>query len=281
VLADSSNPIENYQFMIQYITETTRVVILFWVLLALCSLELVVPYVKSTRTSILQTAPNIVLTVLLILTNFVLAGAFTFSGSLVEHFRIGLLQNIGSISDWSIFLIGIILLDFLGAYLPHFLMHKLAFIWRFHAVHHSDTMVDVTTAFRQHPVETIFRILFQIAAILIVGVSLEVLVLYQTLSALMAQLEHANIRLPNRVEYMLGLIFVTPKMHKLHHSCRQTETDSNYSNILSIWDRLLGTYSARVDGTPIVYGLDYIKIQNLTVRDLLVRVPQKRAQRLK
>src|SRR4029453_19273455 len=128
-----------------------------------------------------------------------------------------------------------------------FLLHKSWLGWQFHRVHHSENAVDVTTAFRQHPGETVWRILWQLAAIIVLGLPLWVVLIYLTLSALNAQIEHANIKLGERVDGLLRLFFVTPNMHKTHHSRRQFETETNYSNIFSFWDRLCGTYTPRVD----------------------------------
>ena len=133
------------------LTETNRVILLFIMMFLLCGVELIFPLIKSKRSSILRTLPNIVMTLLLILTNFLVAGIVSFVGFAVEKYKLGLFQNVGQIQSMILIITGVIILDFLGAYLPHALMHKIPFMWRFHAVHHSDIMIDVTTAFRQHP----------------------------------------------------------------------------------------------------------------------------------
>lgn len=152
-------------------------------------------------------------------------------------------------------LLGLIGLD-LFTYFAHLSMHKLGWMWRFHRVHHADRLVDVTTAFREHPGETLWRISWHIAGVVVFGTPAWVLVTYLTLSALNGQLEHANIRLPERLDRRLRLLFVTPNMHKMHHSRHQPETDSNYSNLLSIWDRLGGTYNHGPRFAELRYGLD-------------------------
>jgi sterol desaturase/sphingolipid hydroxylase (fatty acid hydroxylase superfamily) len=88
------------------------------------------------------------------------------------------------------------------------------------------------------------------------GLPLWIAVVYLTLSAANAQLEHANIRLSEGLDRWLRLLFVTPNMHKVHHSQLQPETDSNYANLFSIWDRIFGTYTRRVDFDALRYGLD-------------------------
>jgi sterol desaturase/sphingolipid hydroxylase (fatty acid hydroxylase superfamily) len=152
-------------------------------------------------------------------------------------------------------ILGIIGLD-LFAYFAHVSLHKLGWMWRFHRIHHSDSLVDVTTAFREHPGETLWRVGWHIAGVFTFGTPAWVLVTYLTLSALNAQLEHANIRLPERLDWWLRLLFVTPNMHKAHHSRYQAETDSNYSNLLSIWDRLGRTCNRGPIFAELHYGLD-------------------------
>ncbi|MCC8980568.1 sterol desaturase family protein [Bradyrhizobium acaciae] len=168
--------------------------------------------------------------------------------------KFGLSHWLG-LSPLSQLLLGIIGLD-LFTYFAHVSMHKLGWMWRFHRMHHADRFVDVTTAFREHPGETLWRIGWHIAAVLVFGTPAWVLVTYLTLSALNAQFEHANIRLPERLDRWLRLLSVTPNMHKMHHSRHQPETDSNYSNLLSIWDRLGGTYNHGPRFAELRYGLD-------------------------
>ncbi|MBV9925537.1 MAG: sterol desaturase family protein [Acidobacteria bacterium] len=150
---------------------------------------------------------------------------------------------------------GVAALDFFG-YWAHRMLHQSWLGWQFHRVHHSEAAVDVTTAFRQHPGETVWRMLWQLGAVVLFGLPLWVVAVYLTLSGLNAQLEHANIKLVDRLDGLLRLIVVTPNMHKAHHSRIQKETDTNYSNIFSFWDRLCGTYTPRIDFGELRYGLD-------------------------
>jgi sterol desaturase/sphingolipid hydroxylase (fatty acid hydroxylase superfamily) len=153
----------------------------------------------------------------------------------------------------------IIFLDLWAGYFVHYLFHRYGWLWKLHSVHHSDDLVDVTTAFRQHPVESVIRVSFHLSGMVIIGAPLWVLLIYLTISTLYAQFEHANIQLPVKIDKLLQYIIVTPNMHKVHHSKYQRETDSNYSNILSIWDRLFGTFNKRTNYSNIEYGLDYLE----------------------
>jgi sterol desaturase/sphingolipid hydroxylase (fatty acid hydroxylase superfamily) len=156
---------------------------------------------------------------------------------------------------WTVLVLGIASLD-LSAYAAHVALHRTGVGWRFHRVHHSDREVDVTTAFRQHPGETVWRVLWQLPPIVLFGLPLWVVAVYVTLSGLNAQLEHANLRVDERWDRILRLFVVTPNMHKVHHSREQKETDSNYANLFSVWDRLFGTFTPDVRFETLRYGLD-------------------------
>jgi sterol desaturase/sphingolipid hydroxylase (fatty acid hydroxylase superfamily) len=155
---------------------------------------------------------------------------------------------------WAMGIAGIVVLD-LATYAAHVALHKSAVGWRFHRLHHSDREVDVTTAFRQHPLETIFRVASLLPAIALLRIPLGVVVLHQTLSAINAQLEHANVRVPEGLDRALRVVFVTPNMHKVHHSSWRPQTDSNYANLFSLWDRLFGTFTRAADLGSLRYGL--------------------------
>jgi sterol desaturase/sphingolipid hydroxylase (fatty acid hydroxylase superfamily) len=234
----------------------------------LWTLESFIPLYRYGRERLPHALPNVALALLLILTNLAISfgtarlAVFTASNGIGFLFWLDLSPLMKLVP-------GVAALDFCG-YLAHLLLHKSWRGWQFHRVHHSEKAVDVTTAFRQHPGETVWRILWQSAAIVIFGLPLWVIVIYLTLSALNAQLEHANIKLNDRVDGLLRLIVVTPNMHKTHHSRRQLQTDTNYSNIFSFWDRLCGTYTPRVDFENLRYGLDgFDDADKQTLRSLL------------
>ena len=173
---------------------------------------------------------------------------------------------------WSQAVLGVIALD-LFAYFAHVLLHKSWLGWQFHRVHHSESAVDVTTAFRQHPGETVWRTLWQLAAIIVFGTPLWVVLIYLILSASNAQLEHANIKMNGKLDRLVRLVVVTPHMHKVHHSRNQSQTDSNYSNIFSFWDRLFGTYTSAVDFQSLRYGLDGFDAKDRQTLKELLRMP--------
>ena len=250
-----------------------RLAFLLGGLFVLYAVEFVIPLVQSYRVSAFKVIPNVMMMVLLIATNFALSSFTLLVSSWVESYQIGLLYSIGLSNVYYKLVIGLIFLDLWAAYLPHILFHKIPWLWRFHAVHHSDTMIDVTTAFRQHPFETIFRIFFHLSGMVILGLPLVALFAYLSISALNAQLEHANLAIPKKMDRFLQHFYVTPNMHKVHHSKHQFETDSNYSNIFSVWDRLFGTYHRRENYTTIEYGLDYLEPDDTSVKNMLIDIP--------
>ena len=252
----------------------TRTLLLFVWMCLLWLLEQKLPLARSNQRKAL---PNLLLMLLVLVMNFFFASLMVVSSRWTSDHRFGLFPWLGA-DPWVTLIGGIILLDFWAAYLVHVLFHKFQWLWQLHSVHHSDTMVDVTTAFRQHPGESLLRILFTVIGMFLLGLPFWVVVAYQTVSSLYAQMEHSNINL--KVHPLLGnvlqRIFVTPHNHKIHHSKLQCETDSNYGNIFVLWDRLFATYNRRTSYHDIDYGLDYLKeAEKFTFRDLL-KLPYRR-----
>jgi sterol desaturase/sphingolipid hydroxylase (fatty acid hydroxylase superfamily) len=155
---------------------------------------------------------------------------------------------------WFRYVVLFFLLDF-GDYLYHRVMHRIGFFWRFHLVHHTDPVLDVSTTVREHPGETFVRMGLLCLWTFLLGASFGVLVLRQTVETLANLLAHTSLRLPPRAARILGWLFITPNIHHVHHHPRQPFTDCNYGDVFSIWDRLCGTYcELREDQTE--YGLD-------------------------
>jgi sterol desaturase/sphingolipid hydroxylase (fatty acid hydroxylase superfamily) len=157
---------------------------------------------------------------------------------------------------WTQVLVGIVMLDFSVGYLSHRTMHIWPPMWRFHQVHHSDDFVDVTTTYRTHPVETVWRFMFAIVPVWILGLPAQAVVIQRLLQATNGVIEHANIRLWAPLDRVLSLVWVTPNVHKMHHSREVSETNSNYANLLTVYDRVLGTYTPARRAETVVYGLD-------------------------
>ena len=152
-------------------------------------------------------------------------------------------------------LLAMVVLDF-ATWALHWGMHKTALLWRLHRLHHADAFVDVTTTLRQHPGETVLRTAVTLAAGALLGAPIAVIALYRSLSVLNAIFEHANFRLPRPLDRMVAYVWVTPDLHKMHHSNIASETDSNYGNLLSLFDRAFGTYTCGSGAGAVVYGLE-------------------------
>jgi sterol desaturase/sphingolipid hydroxylase (fatty acid hydroxylase superfamily) len=146
--------------------------------------------------------------------------------------------------------------DFSAGYLAHRALHLFPILWRFHRVHHSDEFVDATTTYRTHPVETVWRFLFVIVPVWTLGIPAQAVVIQRLVSAANGIVEHANIRLWGRFDRVASLVWVTPNVHTIHHSRQREETNSNYGNVLTIYDRMLGTFTSSDRAVSVVYGLD-------------------------
>lgn len=227
---------------------------LFALMAVIAVIEAIVPLSARDRSGRPHALPNLVLTALTFATGLVLGGAILVMLPGWQAAGLGLLNAYDVGPFWAI-VIAVLGLDF-ATYVCHVAMHKTPAWWRYHRVHHSDLAVDVTTTFRQHPGETVIRYAFLGVAALALGASPVAFAVYRTMSALTALPEHANIRVPAWLDDILSLLVTWPTFHKVHHSRAAEETDTNYGNILSIWDRLFFTYTPAARGREIVYGLD-------------------------
>lgn len=216
---------------------------------------------------------NFFLTSTTILINFSLAFLLVTTSDWTIANNFGILQWLPSMSSWIYALIGLLLLDFIGAYLVHLIEHKVKFLWRFHLIHHTDTWIDTTSGNRHHPGESVIRFTFTILGVFIVGSPMWLVFLYQTISVVSTQFTHANIALPKKLDSFLSYFIVSPNMHKVHHHYKLPYTDSNYGNIFSIWDRIFGTFMY-LPKENIVYGIDtYMSQEENNRLNNLLKIP--------
>ncbi len=152
------------------------------------------------------------------------------------------------------FICSFLLLDF-GEYIYHVMMHKSKRLWTFHMVHHSDRIVDISTTLREHPGENLIRLSFTLLWVFLTGTFFWVLVIRQIIQIFSTSLAHMNYRLPQKTDKLFGLVFITPGLHQVHHHYQIPYTDSNYGDVLSIWDRLFGTFR-RMPLENVVFGID-------------------------
>lgn len=152
--------------------------------------------------------------------------------------------NMTTLSTTLSTIIAVILLD-LAIYLQHLLFHALPILWRLHMVHHADRDIDVSTGLRFHPIEILLSMLIKMGMVILIGAPAEAVLLFEVVLNGMAMFNHSNVRIPQPFDRLLRLLFVTPDMHRVHHSVIKRETNSNYGFNLSIWDRAFGTYRAQ------------------------------------
>ena len=198
---------------------------------------------------------NIFFTFTTIVVNFVMAFILLMSAEWADKNDFGILQWFPEMPLWLFAVAGLLFLDLIGAYLPHYVQHKTKILWRFHLIHHTDTWIDTTSANRHHPGESVIRFLFTTLGVVIAGTPMWLVFMYQSLSVVFSQFNHANIGLGKKLDTALSWIFVSPDMHKVHHHYVMPYTDSNYGNIFSIWDRIFGTFT-KLPKEQIIYGVD-------------------------
>jgi len=237
---------------------------LFWVL------EGMLPLFNFKYKKWKHAFPNLFFTLTTVIINFTLAGLLIYTSFWVKENNFGIINWLPQMPLWLYALLGVLLLDFFGAYLAHYVEHKVKPLWMVHLVHHSDHNVDTTTANRHHPIESIIRFAFTLAGVFIVGTPIAIVFLYQSLSLIATQFTHANIKMSKRIDKLISYVLISPDMHKIHHHYKLPYTDSNYGNIFSVWDRLFGTYMY-MDREAIVYGVDTFpdKEKNGSLKHLL------------
>lgn len=238
----------------------------FWLL------ESAVPLFSHSYRKWKHAGVNFFFTFTTILINFVLAFILVGAADWVVAEEFGLLQWVGPPVVVEA-IGGLMLLDLIGAYLAHWTEHRVPVLWRFHLVHHTDQHIDTTSANRHHPGESVIRFAFTTAAVLVVGAPIWLVFVYQSMSALLSQFNHANISMPAWLDRSIRWLIVTPDMHRVHHHYQLPLTDSNYGNIFSCWDRLFGTYQ-QVDNSTLVYGVDtHMELEDHQSIGRMLRIP--------
>lgn len=165
------------------------------------------------------------------------------AAALAETRGLGFFPSL-DLPGWLSVVLGVVLLD-LAIYLQHVLFHALPSLWRLHMVHHSDLDFDTTTGVRFHPIEVLLSMGIKMAVVLLVGIPVLGVLIFEVLLNGTSLFNHGNVRLAARIDRILRLLVVTPEMHRVHHSVAIRETNSNFGFNLPWWDRLLGTYRAQ------------------------------------
>jgi sterol desaturase/sphingolipid hydroxylase (fatty acid hydroxylase superfamily) len=251
---------------------------IFAILVAMAIVALVetaIPLHPRNQWNRAHLTPNLALTFITFATNTVLNGALVLALMMLEANGLGLLHRfpVPRVLNAAIVVVA---LD-LAFYVCHVAMHKLPVFWRYHRVHHSDPMVDVTTSIRQHPGESIIRYAFMAAFALPLGAPPAAFAVYRVWSALNGLLEHANIRVPGWLDGLLGLVTTWPNLHKIHHDRRPEAFGTNYGNIFSIFDRIFGSFTPANDVVHVGYGLDGFDDRALQTTAGLLALPFRAA----
>lgn len=180
------------------------------------------------------------ITISSILVRFIIPTAAVGIALHVEQEQLGFL-NLYELPFIVKFILAFVLMD-LAIYFQHVMFHALPLFWRFHRVHHSDLDCDITTGLRFHPFEMIISIIFKFLIITSIGAPVLAVVFFEIILNAASMFTHSNIKIPSVIESMVRWFIVTPDMHRIHHSIKENETNSNFGFFISIWDRLLGTY---------------------------------------
>jgi sterol desaturase/sphingolipid hydroxylase (fatty acid hydroxylase superfamily) len=174
---------------------------------------------------------------------------------------------------------GFVLLDFF-AYWTHRLLHRIPLLWRLHALHHSDSDLDVTTTIRHHPAEAIVQALCDATVAVAFGFPPQAVLLYGGTVLVVQTFHHGNVMLPSRLK-PLSRLLITPDLHRLHHSMAYAENNSNFGNLIPLWDRLFGTLRRQPEGEfkiglPEFPGADFQRLDRLLMQPLKVVVAAQR-----
>ncbi len=180
--------------------------------------------------------------------------------------------NIIAMPAWLTIILSLLLLDLL-IYGQHVLMHNLPLLWKLHRMHHTELGLDVSSAVRFHPLEILLSMLIKMLFVLLMGIPVAAVILFEVLLNALALFNHSNLKLNKRLDALLRSCFVTPEVHWVHHSQIVKETNSNYGFNLIIWDKLFATYTAKptLDYPEMQQGLREFNAQGpLTVAELLL-----------
>lgn len=259
-------------FLINYFSDAPdwhRVVLLtvsiflFWNIENISGITLNYRKWKHALTNAFFTIPAIPVQILLC---YILLKVIDFDTN--NHF--GLMNWLPTMKPIYSFFLTFVVLDFCE-YSYHVLMHHVKALWKFHLVHHSDTVVDVSTTLREHPGETFIRLSFLVLWVLLSGVSFWALIFRQFIQIGSNVFAHANFRLPNKVDKVVGWLFITPNLHHVHHHYEVPYTDSNYGDVLSIWDRIFGTFM-ELDAKKTIFGVDthMASEENANIKNLIL-----------
>ncbi len=232
------------------ITKTESSALLILILLVLYILECLFPYYDTFKHKTRHAARNIgIIAFNAIVTNLALMPliilATSGSWGLFARWQF----------DWRVELVLTVLLIDILTYGMHVLFHITPFLWRFHRMHHSDTEMDATSGARFHIGEHTISVCVRCGLYVVCAMKLEYIIVYETVFLANVFFHHANLSIGTRVDRLYRILLTSPDMHKVHHSNIRSEHDSNYTSLLSVWDRIFGTYQFAENPKNITYGI--------------------------
>jgi sterol desaturase/sphingolipid hydroxylase (fatty acid hydroxylase superfamily) len=229
-------------------------IIIISVLVILFLLEGFAPHMQGRRMRIRHGLPHVMTAVLngLLIRFFLIGITMKVLGWAQAH-SLGL-ARMAELPHAARILVVFLLFD-IWMYYWHMANHEFAFFWRFHRAHHSDVEMDTTTALRFHPGELTLSSFIRLPVLILIGMNFGELVLFEVMLNISTLFHHSNLALPETWDRLLRVLIVTPNMHRVHHSVEPDDKKSNYTSLLSLWDRLGGTFRVREDTRTITLGL--------------------------
>lgn len=237
--------------------EHLRLFIFFLGLATFSSLEFVIPYRTRNLIRFQRWPSNILMAITSnIIIKLILPTGLIFFSHYASQHKIGFFNHFKIDSIFEL-MFSIVFLD-LAIYIQHILSHKIPLFWRFHQVHHADIDLDTSSALRFHPIEIVFSLFYKGLFVIVLGISVQAVLIFEIILNFMAMFNHANIHIPQKLERLLRYILVTPQMHIVHHSIHKEQADTNYGFNLSVWDKLFKTYQAQFKNDSTI-GLSYFR----------------------
>lgn len=236
---DKITPIKLEQTFLELHTYEIQFILLFGGILLLLLIEGFIPRRKINKDQTSRWLSNLSITIFnhfFILFYSILIVSFT--NKIIQQ-NVTLFHAF-HVSDLSKFIIVLLIMEFI-TYWIHRFFHKYPLLWRIHAVHHTDTDVDVTTSHRHHPFEPMINALIVIPVVFALGASSSIIIIYNITYLFFSLVTHSNIFLPEKLDKILRLFVITPDFHRMHHSSNKKYTDSNYGAILPWFDYLFKT----------------------------------------
>ncbi|HLE39917.1 MAG TPA: sterol desaturase family protein [Nitrospirota bacterium] len=232
----------------------TKLLLIITAVALIFALEGVFPHYRDRAARVRHAVPHFITAIMNgLLTRFFLAGLTIAALAWAESKSLGLAHML-SLPATAKLIFVFVLFD-IWMYFWHMANHRIGFFWRFHRAHHSDTEMDTTTALRFHPGELVLSTFFRLPIVILIGMSFSQLVLFEVVLNVSTLFHHSNLAVPEKWDRMLRTVIVTPNMHRVHHSVELSETNSNFTSLLSVWDRLFRSFRTREDTHTITIGL--------------------------